>query len=214
MDESHPLATDENANTIMSEWGKHLDLSCRYIVEKSPPNIVRSRFLQKLFPQSRFIVILRHPLVVSYATHNKWPNTGISSLLEHALLAYEIFLKDMQKLHSVYILRYEELVHDPQGTIDDIFRFLELAPVEVSQEVHSNVNEKYFMKWENTQKHSSEHNIYKLTEKFEPRMNRFGYSIAHYNNIVPVSLLGAHHNAHVRTLSAGRACQPAHHTPR
>ena len=214
MDESHPLATDENANTIMNEWVRHLDLSCRYIVEKSPPNIVRSRFLQKLFPKSRFIVILRHPLAVSYATHNKWPKTGIPSLLEHVLLAYEIFLKDMQKLHSVYILRYEELVHDPQGTIDDIFRFLELAPVKVSQDVRSNINEKYFMRWENTRKHSSDRNIYKLTEKFESRMNRFGYSIAHYNDIVPVSLLGAHHNAHVRPLLPDQACQPMRHPSR
>ena len=166
MNESHPLATDENANTILNEWGRHLDLSCKYIVEKSPPNIVRSRFLQKLFPESRFIVILRHPLVVSYATHNKWPRTSIPLLLEHALLAYEIFIKDMQKLHSVYILRYEELAHDPQGTVNNIFRFLGLAPVKVSQDVHSKVNEKYFMMWENTRKHTSERNINKLTENF------------------------------------------------
>jgi len=208
MDESHPLATAENANTILNEWSRYLDLSCKYIVEKSPPNIVRSRFLQKLFPQSRFIVILRHPLVVSYATYNKWPRTrtSIPSVLEHTLLAYEIFLRDMQRLNAVYVLRYEELVHEPQGTINSIFTFLGLAPVKVGQKVLGNVNEKYFLMWEKTRKHTPDRNMDKLTEKFESRMNRFGYSIAQYNTIVPVSLLGAHHNAHVLPHIPGQAC--------
>ena len=59
MDESHPLATRENAKIIFKQWSQYFDLSCKYLVEKSPPNIVRTRFLQKLFPGSKFILICR-----------------------------------------------------------------------------------------------------------------------------------------------------------
>lgn len=80
MNESHPLATHENAKVIFEQWRQYFDLSYRYLIEKSPPNIIRTRFLQKLFPRSKFIVILRHPLAVSYAT-KKWSRTSIASLL-------------------------------------------------------------------------------------------------------------------------------------
>ena len=35
------------------------------LVEKSPPNIVRMRYLQALFPRASFVMILRHPVVVA-----------------------------------------------------------------------------------------------------------------------------------------------------
>ena len=68
MDESHLLATDTSAKTIFDQWWSYFDMSCQYLVEKSPPNIIRSRFLQKLFPGSKFIFILRHPLAASLLT--------------------------------------------------------------------------------------------------------------------------------------------------
>ena len=34
------------------------------LVEKSPPNLVRTRFLQALFPDARQIVVTRHPIAV------------------------------------------------------------------------------------------------------------------------------------------------------
>ena len=68
MDENHFLVSKFNAEKIMREWSPYLDLGKRHIVEKSPPNIIRSRFLQALFPQSKFVFILRHPLAVSFAT--------------------------------------------------------------------------------------------------------------------------------------------------
>jgi adenylate kinase family enzyme len=84
MDEQHRLVSDRNAERIMNDWGPYLDLSKRYIVEKSPPNIIPSRFLQALFPQSKFVFTLRHPLVVSYATQ-KWAKTSIKALMNHTL---------------------------------------------------------------------------------------------------------------------------------
>jgi hypothetical protein len=193
MDELHPLATHQSAITIFKQWSAHFDLSRPYLIEKSPPNIIRTRFLQKLFPRSKFIVILRHPLAVSYATR-KWSKTSIPSLLEHSLLAYEIFFKDMNALDHVYIIRYEQFVIEPQRVIDSIFSFLGLGSITVNRDIRKNVNEKYFLMWENEIKKSSNRIFNRIPKDFEARSNNFGYSIKDYDNLVPAPWLGAHNN--------------------
>ena len=90
MDENHPLATAENSKKLFQEWSPYWDLEKPYLIEKSPPNLIRTRFLQKLFPNASFIILLRHPLAVSYATQ-KWSKTSIPSLIEHSLRCYERF---------------------------------------------------------------------------------------------------------------------------
>ena len=191
MNESHPLATEESAKTIFEQWGKYYDLSRRYLIEKSPPNLIRTRYLQRLFPASKFVVILRHPIAVSYATQ-KWSNTSIMSLMEHSLRAYEIFLKDMEFLGSVYTIRYEEFVCDPQKTVDSIFGFLGIKPVKIRHEIRKNVNEKYYTMWENDRNNPYNETLYRISRELETRANRCGYSINNYNDLVPVSWLGPH----------------------
>ena len=69
--EKSDIATDENAERLFSQWKPLWDLSKPYLLEKSPPNLVRMRFLQRLFPSTYVIVIVRHPIPVSLATW-KW----------------------------------------------------------------------------------------------------------------------------------------------
>lgn len=182
MDESHPLATSANAKKIFEQWRPHFDMSCNHLVEKSPPNIIRARFLQKLFPESKFIFILRHPLAVSYATQ-KWSGTSIRSLLEHYLLAHEIMIRDIRSLNFPYILKYEALVADPQQVVDGVFNFLELSPIKVSHDVKRVMNDKYFQLWE-SERHSPVNNGFdKLLQEFETKVNALGYSIKNYYKV-------------------------------
>lgn len=191
MDETHELATPENAERIFEEWTPYLDLACDYVIEKSPPNIVRARFFQKLFPESRFITILRHPIAVSYAT-KKWSKTSIPSLLDHTLTAYEIMLKDMEKLDSMYILQYEDFIDDPQGTIDRIFAHLGMDPVTVTHKVRTDINDKYFKMWEKDRKNPFKRLFSRVPEQYEARANRFGYSIEDHRGSVATDILGTH----------------------
>lgn len=186
MDESHPLATSANAKKIFEQWRPHFDMSCNHLVEKSPPNIIRTRFLQKLFPESKFIFILRHPLAVSYATM-KWSGTSIYSLLEHYLLAHEIMMQDLQHLHFVHILRYEALIEDLQKEMDSICSFLELSQAKVNHETRKGVNESYFRSWESDRRSMTNHKLEDMLQKFEVNMNRLGYSVNNYCNEIPVS---------------------------
>ena len=147
MNEDHLLATPQSAALLLKQWEIHYDTSCSHYVEKSPPNLIRTRFLQKLFPGSKFICILRHPLAVSYATQ-KWAKTSIKSLIEHTLLGYEILAKDLNHLANAYVLRYEDFVVKPQEEIANVYNFLELKDSKIQHNVKQCVNKKYFCRWD------------------------------------------------------------------
>ena len=179
MDESHHLATDENANMIFKQWSNYWDISSRYLIEKSPPNIVRTRFLQKLFPKSIFLVIFRHPIPVAYAT-KKWSHSSVSSLIKHTLVAYEKIQKDIPALKSVHTLKYEELVKNPQKTIDKITDYLGIENALLTKNIINDLNKKYFLMWENDKKKLTNLITNLLGARQEARANKFGYSIYNY----------------------------------
>ena len=110
--ERSPLVTAENAERLRAEWSVYWDLSKPVLVEKSPPNLIRARFLQALVPGSAFVVITRHPIAVSIATQ-KWSKTSLSSLLRHWVAAHERFEADRPSLERVLVVSYEHLVADP-----------------------------------------------------------------------------------------------------
>ena len=52
LDETSDLCTDENRDRLGREWSAHLDAESPVLIEKSPPNITKSRFLQAMFSES------------------------------------------------------------------------------------------------------------------------------------------------------------------
>lgn len=194
MDETHELATPAHADKLFQEWSKHWDMSKEFLLEKSPPNIVRLRYFQALYPGSRFIVILRHPLAVSYATR-KWSKTRIPELLEHSIVCYERFLSDMSHLKHLAVFRYEDLVQSPKPTLDLITDWLGMPRVELKHEVRPDVNAKYFETFREEQRsliNRLKPSFANMPEKFEARANALGYSIEEPEKLLPVPWLGLH----------------------
>ena len=192
MNEHHSLATEQSAKSIWKQWSQHYNKECEYYIEKSPPNIIRTRFLQKLFPNSKFVCVLRHPLAVSYATQ-KWSKTSILSLVEHTLLGYEILMKDIDYLRNAYVIRYEDFTNRPQLEIDKIYDFLGLKSLPIQDNVRPNINEKYFAIWDRDKKNLHLRGLLPVVgEQLEKRTNIFGYSIANCRTLLPSSLLGYH----------------------
>ncbi len=196
MDERHPLAGARSARKIYKQWSRHWDTTRKCLIEKSPPNLVRTRFLQKLFPESSFVIIFRHPIAVSYATRRRFTESSIPSLIEHCLICYERFFADRPFLRRVYVLRYEEFVSRPQETLADILAFAGLDAAPVTAEVRTDVNEKYIGLWEEDYvgvgSPPARHELSEMTEKLEPRMNGVGYSLEHPRELLPVDFLGPH----------------------
>lgn len=189
MDENHELISRENAEKIIQAWEPYLELPNRYIVEKSPPNMIRTRFLQELFPNSRFIFIFRHPVAVSYAT-KKWANLPVMNLLDHTLKAYEIAMSDLSHLQSAYFVRYEDFVADPSVESKKIFDFLGVKPIEVVQTIKKDINIKYFQCWRKDRKKRNILLKKTINEEdllpLEKRAFDFGYSIINPEKTLPL----------------------------
>lgn len=194
MDEHHPLATPYNAKRLFLEWGQHWDLSKPYLLEKSPPNIVRTRFLQCLFQDCSFVVILRHPIAVAYATQ-RWAQTSIPSLLDHTLLCYERFQTDMHFLRRLYVLRYEEFVLAPSIHLKKLAEWLGISTFECFQAVRRRVNKRYFASWRrgvDLDSRRDRREIQQLADRFSRRASAFGYRMHDPEALDALTWCGVH----------------------
>ena len=177
--ERSPLATVENAQRMLDQWAGHWDLDRRLLLEKSPPNLVMTRFLQQLYPEARFVVVVRHPVVVALSTQ-KWagPLAGLPPLLEHWVRAHEIFLADAAKLRNVHVVRYEQLVSDPTGTLAGVAEFLGLREPIAADSLDGSRSDRYRTAWgELTGSKSpvTRHRVARMRARFADRIAGFGY---------------------------------------
>jgi hypothetical protein len=146
--EQHPSATEQTAIAIENQWLPYHDVSKLVFLEKSPPNLVRTRFLQNLFPTCKFLAILRHPIAVAYATR-KVSDASLDSLMAHTLMGYDILFNDLPYLNCCHIIRYEELVMDTESQMRAIFDFLGLDCKGISEFPRMvNKDTGYFKAWE------------------------------------------------------------------
>ena len=181
--ETSPLITETNRTKLFLEWSKYWDINKPYLLEKSPPNVIRTRFLQAMFPKSYFIILVRHPLAVTYATWawyriHRFHTRSFARILEHWLVCHELFLEDCKYLDNVVLLKYEHFVADPNGWMSRINTFLHLQNHETNQKVLSSVNEKYFGNWQrDLDSWFSGFSSRRLISRFEERFNKFGYSL-------------------------------------
>ena len=189
MDENHPLATAGNARKLWIDWRRYWDTTASYFVEKSPPNIVRTRFLQAMFPNSVFVIVLRHPIAVSYALR-KWCPDSVDSLIEHWLVSYERFLADLPCLQRSFVLRYEQFVADPQGVLDQILQFIGLESAPHGEQVDGSINQKYFELWRSDYPDASQQPGLAPRSAEQRRTRRLGYDLARLEKHLPVDFLG------------------------
>lgn len=184
LDETSKLVSENNAQKLFTEWGTYWDLEKPFLLEKSPPNLVRTRFLQALFPESYFIILLRHPIAVTFAEHKYRKKTPIRSLLEHWLVCHERLDSDKAHLKNVCVVKYEDFVAASESTLKVIFSFLGIDNVPIIQQVRSNVNDKYFVQWEKfqngffTRSHANQ-----VIEDLEERVNHFGYDLKNLQHL-------------------------------
>lgn len=131
---------------LLREWGAYHDLSRRLFIEKSPPNLVRTRYLQAVFPGARFVFVIRHPAVVALATE-KWTGTTHLEMMLHWQAAHLTMLADLPHLAHSLVLRYEDLAGAFEPNLARICDFLGIAPFR-SREVLTDRNAHYLAAWE------------------------------------------------------------------
>jgi hypothetical protein len=132
VEHSH-LVSPRSADRLMTAWMPYWDLRLPVLVEKSPPNLLMTRFLQALFSGSSFVLIVRHPVVVALGTQKWRHGDNISTSIANWFAAHDTMMGDLAALQRVHVVRYESLVREPGRELDGIRRFLRLeAPIPAS----------------------------------------------------------------------------------
>lgn len=112
-------------------YGRMLDSQgegARYFLEKTPANALVLPFLEKLYPNARFIVLTRHPAAIFASYANSFFDgdfeaaVGFNPILSRYVPAMADFLRRRQvpTLH----VSYEEVVSEPERTLARISQFL------------------------------------------------------------------------------------------
>lgn len=124
MDENTPNTA--NIPRMMRQWGAHFNDHTRpVLLEKSPPNAARTRWLQKAFPNAHFIGILRNGYAVAEGIHRK-EGHSLESGITQWLKSNQTMLADFEHLENKILIRYEDLTARPDKTLKDILSFLNL----------------------------------------------------------------------------------------
>ena len=178
--EQSPLVAPGNAERLFQQWAPYWDLSRPVLVEKSPPNLVMTRFLQALFPEARFLVVMRHPVVVALST-SKWAGfTPLRRLVEHWVRAHEIFLADAPHLRRLHVLTYERLVADPGAALADVGDFLGLDGPIPRESVDAQRSTAYVRQWEQLRASRNplhRRSLARMQAELGERVERFGYRL-------------------------------------
>jgi hypothetical protein len=110
---------------IQYDWARHYQPRPGILLEKSPPNTLRSRWFQHNFRPSRFLAITRHPYAVCEGIRRR-EGHSIDEAARHWVLANEWMLDDITHLQHCLFMTYEDLCFRPQHYLTQMQAFLGL----------------------------------------------------------------------------------------
>jgi hypothetical protein len=130
----------------LAEFVKTITLKeAKRVILKSPTHTGRIEVLSQLFPGAKFIHITRHPYSLFPSTRRLWHSLDSVQGLQFPRnehldeLVYESFDRMYRGFDTrraalsrdcLYELRYEDLVQDPVGRLEDVYRQLQLGDFE------------------------------------------------------------------------------------
>eukprot|EP00730_Choanoeca_flexa_P018786 TRINITY_DN9154_c0_g1_i1.p1 TRINITY_DN9154_c0_g1~~TRINITY_DN9154_c0_g1_i1.p1 ORF type:complete len:361 (+),score=32.71 TRINITY_DN9154_c0_g1_i1:211-1293(+) len=156
---------------LYQQWSHFWNVSCTYLVEKSPRHVTMTRFLQRAFTPARshFVFILRHPLGASHyfwhggrGKRRKSQSDCGQAHIQHWLKVYGYLVEDAPLLRNVVGLRFEDYLnrskHLAQMMTDKMF-----AKLGVGDGIRLEFNERHEDAFNDT--HSLEHHNHQMGEE-------------------------------------------------
>tara|TARA_R110002072_G_scaffold100555_5_gene221565 strand:- start:26427 stop:27143 length:717 start_codon:yes stop_codon:yes gene_type:complete len=124
---------------IKRVWESYWDKSKPVLLEKSPPNLIRTREIRANFQPVRFIVMVRNPYAQAEGLmrRNNWTASRAANF---SMMCLRTQLENASTLDDSLVMTYESLVQDPVKACAQMAGFIEeLSDVDPSAsfEVHS-----------------------------------------------------------------------------
>jgi len=175
---------------LFEQWSNYWDRDKPILAEKSPANMIRSRFLQAVFPNASFVFIMRHPIAACMATV-KWTGAYMTTLIEHWINAHMILHDDLEHLERAVVLRYEDFTQQPQEYADALNTILGKRADVDWDIIKAGFNQKYYDRWKEGDFHLKEDfswpkhelkrwrnkwEVVSIKRKYEESIQQFGYS--------------------------------------
>lgn len=190
-----------HAARLFDSWSGHWDTSRPVLLEKSPPNIVRTRYLQAVFPGAHFIIVVRHPAIVALSTQKWTAGTSLQALLHNWFAAHTILLNDSRKLSHLLVIKYESLVGSPDYVLSQVADFLSLQRQPSAELIQGDRSARYERKWEHLLRSRGPWRGKRWQRQLallQPQAELFGYDLMDLRTADPFPLLQP---------EADRACQ-------
>jgi hypothetical protein len=169
---------------LLASWSPYWDASSACWVEKSPPNLLRFRYLQATFPTAAFVAIVRHPVAVAYATAG-WAGSSTTRLIEHWLHAHETFERDRAHIARLVCVRYEDLVNDTPGTLGTIEDAIGVDRFVPPLDVKRDTNARYLRRWRHARLLPVHPRVPLAAARFDGRLRRLGYGYSLHDRDTP-----------------------------
>jgi hypothetical protein len=172
--EDSKLVSEASRQRLVSSWSRYWDLTRPLLVEKTPSNMLKSRFLQSLFPDSMFIILVRHPVASTLATV-KWHKRKVSSdrLLDHWFRAHDLLRMDSLYINRLLVVRYEDLILGPQRILSEVAKFLGLEPgFGTTDHIDPSRTDRYRIEWDRMRAADPG-----LMQRYERKANLYGYTL-------------------------------------
>ncbi len=115
---------------VKKEWAMRLNLRKPVLLEKSPPNSAKTRWLQAHFENAYFVGIIRNGYAVSEGITRKADPKHLINSWPIEMSAYqwqrsnEVLMQDAEHLKNFIWVSYEELASDTVGTLNKITEFI------------------------------------------------------------------------------------------
>ena len=132
---------------MFCEWKRYWQIKSEYLLEKSPINVVRTRFLQRVFPKSIYIVLIRDPRTAYIAAKKNMRRITMETYFRNWVAIYNTFLEDQHYLTNSMLVQYENLLSYPTDIIDECKATLCIDLPDCGAVINCDTDEKYRTQW-------------------------------------------------------------------
>jgi hypothetical protein len=172
--------------------------SKKVIIDKFPLNLIHAPLINRIFPDAKFILMLRHPCdcVLSCFMQNFELNEAMVNFLDlnttaklysHIMELWSVYSKNINM--NLEIVKYEDLIYDLEGTSKRIIKFLDLswerkmlefhktglARSQIKTPSYNQVTEKLYTHADGRWKNYST-NLSHIIKTLEPWIKKFSYT--------------------------------------